>query len=100
MEPINRRKALEKTSILIGGMISSSVWMAVLNGCEAPKEAGWKPNFLTKEEIITLENLVDILIPITDTPGAKDALVHRFIDEMLFILPSSVPLDGTGGANI
>ena len=23
-----------------------------------------------------------------------------FIDEMMFILPSSVPLDGTGGANI
>ena len=80
---INRRKALERTSILLGGMVTSSIWTGVLSGCEAPKEGDWSPKFLTKAEAMLTEIIVDILIPPTKTPGASEALVHRFIDEML-----------------
>ena len=82
-ERMNRRKALERTSILLGGALTTSIWTGVLSGCEAPKELDWSPKFMTSDEAILTEILVDILIPPTDTPGASDALVHRFIDEML-----------------
>ena len=83
MENISRRKALEKISVMIGGMLNSSLWIGVLSGCEAPTNEDWIPKFLTKKEAVTSANFVDILIPSTDTPGAKEAMVHRFIDEML-----------------
>lgn len=82
-DKINRRKALERTSILLGGVVTTSIWAGVLSGCEAPKELDWSPKFLTKEEAKLTEIIVDVLIPRTETPGASEALVHRFIDEML-----------------
>ncbi|MEN8788571.1 MAG: gluconate 2-dehydrogenase subunit 3 family protein [Flavobacteriaceae bacterium] len=82
-DKINRRKALERTSILLGGVLTNSIWTGVLSGCEAPKELDWLPKFMTKDEAMLTEIVVDILIPPTETPGASGALVHRFIDEML-----------------
>ena len=82
-DKITRRKALERTSILLGGVLTTSIWTGVLSGCEAPKELNWSPKFMTRDEAMLTEIIVDILIPRTETPGASDALVHRFIDEML-----------------
>ena len=82
-DKINRRKALEKTSLLLGGVLTTSIWTGVLHGCEAPKGLDWSAKFMTKDEAMLTEILVDVLIPRTETPGASDALVHRFIDEML-----------------
>lgn len=44
---------------------------------KAPRQV----KFFTKEEFETLGVLVDLIIPRTDTPGAKDADVHYLIDE-------------------
>ena len=45
--------------------------------------ADWKPVFLDEHQNQTLIAFSDILIPETDTPGAKAALVNRFIDLVL-----------------
>jgi hypothetical protein len=44
------------------------------------KVANWKPLFLDEHQNETLIVLSDLIIPATDTPGAKDALVNRYID--------------------
>jgi Gluconate 2-dehydrogenase subunit 3 len=44
------------------------------------KVANWKPVFLDEHQNETLIILSDLIIPTTDTPGAKDALVNRYID--------------------
>jgi hypothetical protein len=44
------------------------------------KGANWKPIFLDEHQNETLIILSDMIIPATDTPGAKDALVNRYID--------------------
>ena len=43
----------------------------------------WKPAFLDEHQNETLILLSDLIIPATDTPGAKSALVNRFIDRLL-----------------
>lgn len=43
----------------------------------------WKPIFLNDHQSRTLEVLSDLIIPETDTPGAGQALVHRFLDLLL-----------------
>ena len=40
----------------------------------------YKPKFFTQAQFATLQVLVDLIIPHTDTPGAADAGAHRIID--------------------
>jgi gluconate 2-dehydrogenase gamma chain len=44
------------------------------------KVANWKPVFLDEHQNETLIILSELIIPATDTPGAKEALVNRYID--------------------
>jgi hypothetical protein len=56
------------------------------SGVDASKELegpGWKPLFLDQHQNETLIILSDLIIPATDTPGAKEALVNRYIDLLL-----------------
>jgi len=43
----------------------------------------WKPLFLDDHQNETLIVLSDLILPATDTPGAKEALVNRYIDLVL-----------------
>jgi hypothetical protein len=55
-------------------------------GVDATKDLaapGWKPLFLDEHQNETLIALSDLIIPATDTPGAKEALVNRYIDLVL-----------------
>jgi len=49
------------------------------------KGANWKPVFLDEHQNETLIILSDLIIPATDTPGAKDALVNRYIDLVMAV---------------
>lgn len=46
----------------------------------AQSEANWKPQFFDEHQNETLIVLTDLIIPATETPGAKAALVNRYID--------------------
>jgi gluconate 2-dehydrogenase gamma chain len=69
-----------------GGMASPTEAREFPADYDASKElahADWKPAFLDEHQNETLINLADLIIPRTDTPGAKEALVNRFIDRLL-----------------
>ena len=56
------------------------------NGVDASNDLagrGWKPLFLDEHQNETLIVLSDLIIPATDTPGAKEALANRYIDLVL-----------------
>jgi len=56
------------------------------SGVDASKDLAsptWKPLFLDEHQNETLIVLSDKIIPATDTPGAKEALVNRYIDLVL-----------------
>lgn len=46
-------------------------------------QADWKPVFLSEHQNKTLLALCDLIIPETDTPGARTAFVNRFLDVLL-----------------
>src|SRR5260370_39474664 len=63
------------------------------SGVDASKDlaaAGWKALFLDEHQNETLIVLSDLMIPATDTPGAKEALVNRYIDVVLAAEKSEV----------
>ncbi|MFL5606145.1 MAG: gluconate 2-dehydrogenase subunit 3 family protein [Gemmatimonadaceae bacterium] len=82
---IDRREALRRTALLLGGAISAPTLAAMLAGCETPAtgEAGWTPRALTDTQGAQVATIAEHIIPTTDTPGARGAGVHRFIDTML-----------------
>lgn len=83
MNDLNRRELLQRVAYLMGGAISAPAVLGLLNGCTAKQEASWQPAFLSKEQGALVSEVAEIMIPRTDTPGAKDAGVPAFIDTML-----------------
>ena len=49
--------------------------------------AGWTPELFDDHQNQTVIALVDLIIPATDTPGAKAALVNRHMDHILAAAP-------------
>lgn len=80
---MNRREALRRTALLMGGAVSAPAIFGVLNGCTAKPTIDWKPEFLSEDQGILVSQVAEIIIPKTDTPGAKDVGVPGFIDQML-----------------
>ncbi|MDF1697237.1 MAG: gluconate 2-dehydrogenase subunit 3 family protein [Saprospiraceae bacterium] len=78
---MDRRDILKASAIFLGYGLVGGTSIAVLNGCKADTSDGWKPSFFTADQIDTLAEVAERIIPKTDTPGAKEALVHRYIDE-------------------
>ena len=80
---MNRRDAIQRTAMVLGYAVSGPALIGVLNGCKASPEAAFKPEFLTMEQALLVEELTEIIIPKTDTPGAKEVGVPMFIDKLL-----------------
>jgi gluconate 2-dehydrogenase gamma chain len=80
---MNRREALQQVAWLMGGAISAPALLGILNGCTPRQSAGWKPVFLNDEQGALVGEVAEIMIPRTDTPGAKDVGIPSFIDLML-----------------
>ena len=80
---MNRREAIQRTMLALGYAISAPALMGVLNGCKAKPELAYVPDFFNKDQALLLSELSEIIIPKTDTPGAKEAGVPGFIDSMV-----------------
>ncbi len=80
---MNRREALRRTAMIMGGAISAPAMLGVLKGCKAEPTINWQPKFLSREQGALITEVAEIIIPVTDTPGAKDVGVPGFIDKML-----------------
>jgi len=86
---MNRREMFRLT---LGGAAAAATTAGAAQAREFPPgydasrdlaRADWKPVFLDDHQNETLVAFSDVVIPATDTPGAKAALVNRFIDEVL-----------------
>jgi hypothetical protein len=75
---IPRREALQRLALLVGSTLSLPV-QAALRG-EAKND---NPIRFSADQQTLVANLADIIIPPTDTPGAKDAGVDQFIDYVI-----------------
>lgn len=82
-DSIDRREALRRAALLLGGALSAPTVAALLAGCEAPpRAAGSQHTFSTDQERL-VATIADHIIPTTETPGARDVGVPAFIDAML-----------------
>ncbi len=54
-----------------------------MKGCKAKPELKYQPVFFTEEQAALISELSEIIIPKTDTPGAKETGVPAFIDGLI-----------------
>lgn len=80
---MNRREAIQRTAMMLGYAVSAPAITGILNGCKAKPELAFKPVFFNEDQARSIEVLSEIIIPKTTTPGAKEAGVPGFIDQML-----------------
>ena len=90
----NRRDALRTLAAGAIGTAAAGSWVDALSalahtharartaGCGV-QPAGWTPRVLSPRQHATVVTLAELIIPRTETPGAKAAGVDRFIDGVL-----------------
>ncbi len=97
---LNRRDALRRLAAGAVGAAAAPLWVqslaalarerayvqAITSSASAP---GWAPKVLTPEQNDAVIALTDVIIPETDTPGAKAAKVNQFVDWVLSEAPSA-----------
>lgn len=83
METISRRTALRRIGLIVGGTLAAPTVAGVMSGCQADPSPSWSPTTMSVDQDAVVTTISEHIIPATDTPGAADAQVNRFIDKMM-----------------
>jgi gluconate 2-dehydrogenase gamma chain len=79
---MNRREWLKCMSALAVGAVAAPSLLAVFDAFAASQKPDAAPRFFNPAQGSSIAAVADIVIPRTDTPGAIDAGVPVFIDQM------------------
>ncbi|MDH7448097.1 gluconate 2-dehydrogenase subunit 3 family protein [Aquimarina sp. 2201CG14-23] len=80
---MNRREALKNIGISAGYIAATPTILSLLQSCQKEYVMDWTPELLSIDEGKALEQIVDLIIPETDIPGAKSLHVPMFIDRYI-----------------
>lgn len=87
MTKLDRRDALKRMTLLVGGGLSASLAGGILSGVDMAQAAHFakqvENHALDIDEMAVVADLVDRIIPDTDTPGARAAGVPDYIQLMV-----------------
>ena len=78
---VERRDFIERLGLGLGVVLAPGTVAAILSGCRPEAHAG--PGFLTPSEHELVAELAEMIIPLTDTPGAREAGVADYVDMLL-----------------
>jgi len=81
---IDRREAIKRSAMIMGGLIFAPNALGVISGCKARPGVDWNPQYFSPERARMVSALAETILPETDTPGALQAGVPYFIEEMVF----------------
>lgn len=77
---MKRREALKKIGLGAGFLVMGPTAMNLLQSCSREARANWEPVFLSPQNAFALEEILEVILPRTDTPGAKDLGIAYFLD--------------------
>lgn len=83
---MHRRKVIQLVTLATGATISTPLLSSLLTSCKQPSSSdlsGFEPRFFSVDDFKWVHDLVNVILPKTDSPSAVDVGVHQTIDTML-----------------
>ena len=80
---MNRREAFKRTALAMGYTISAPTVTLLFNRCNSKSTPLAPTVFLSKSQARLVDEISECILPKTDTPGAQEVQVFKFIDLML-----------------
>lgn len=79
---IDRKEAIKRAGLLLGGVVFAPNILGVLNGCTATP-GDWTPTLFSDDQARIVTALADVILPADETPSASDVGVPEFIETMV-----------------
>jgi len=79
---IDRREAIKRAGLLLGGVVFAPNILGVLNGCTATP-GDWTPTLFSDDQARIVTALADVILPADDSPAASELGVPEFIETMV-----------------
>lgn len=83
---MKRREVIKRTAALTGVALGAPLLATLLSGCKTDtiaKIPNYSYGFFKDKEQSLLVNLIDLILPRTNSPSASDVGVHKIIDSMV-----------------
>ncbi|MBQ4821695.1 gluconate 2-dehydrogenase subunit 3 family protein [Aquimarina sp. MMG016] len=80
---MNRREAIKNIGLTAGYIAATPTVLSILQSCTKEIKLTWVPELFSEDEAKILDQLVDLIIPETDTPGAKSLNVPMFVEKFI-----------------
>lgn len=80
---MNRRQALKNLGLGAGILVVGPSTLSLLQSCKNDPTYDWEPSFLSGEQGHALKQILEVILPTTDTPGANDLNLAQFIDSYM-----------------
>lgn len=97
---MNRRQALKNLGLGAGILVVGPSTLSLLQSCKNDPSYAWEPTFLSAGNGFALQQILEVMLPATETPGANDLNIAQFIDSyMLEVAPEERQIVFTRGAD-
>jgi len=83
---MKRRDLLKYTALATGAAVSTPLASVLLSGCKADlveNDLDYELKFFDEEQFALVRQLVDVILPKTDSPAASEVKVHQVMDQFL-----------------
>ncbi len=80
---MNRRQALKNIGLGAGVLVVGPTALSLLQSCKNDPAVVWEPAFLNAQNGHALQQILEVILPTTDTPGANDLNIAQFIDSYM-----------------
>ena len=79
---MDRRSAIKNITLSFGTITLSTGTISIIQSCQT-NVADWSPKFFSLSDLQFLEKVLEVIIPETDSPGAKSLNLVRFVDRYI-----------------
>lgn len=80
---MDRKEAIKRAGLLLGGVVFAPNILGVLNGCTATP-GDWTPSLFSTDQARVVTNLSDVILPAGESsPAASEVGVPQFIETMV-----------------
>ncbi len=82
---MNRRQALKNLGLGAGILVVGPSTLSLLQSCknDTSNAIAWEPTFLSAGNGFALQQILEVILPATETPGANDLNLAQFIDSYM-----------------